>query len=136
MSASLLAATPPDACDHSAAIKAEIEAAVRALVARVSGYRPSGEEWEPTEDIVPQRVELGYTVAMHRGRDLYRDGDTIAGLPVVIDRYASRSIAVYAGEVEFEREVWVNEGDDDGDETFEGYRSQYTEEDVWAETVW
>jgi len=122
--------------DHSAAIRAEMEADVRQLIQEVRRQPRdwfNDHDWEVIgSNPEPCRVILGYTVAMHRGRDLYQNGDIICGLPVVIDQYASREIRVESDDVEVVREVEVD--DEDGG----GYSLQHEGDTRRAEasTIW
>lgn len=102
--------------DHSAAIRSEVEADVRRLIERcnadIRGWWNEGERLLNGASPGPRYLKLGYTVAMHRGQDLYRDGDVVAGLRVSIDRHANRSITVYGDYVWLETERWDEvEGD-------------------------
>lgn len=97
------------AIGHSVAIRAEIEADVRALIERCYAQEDvwRAEGWEIPADRdgpTPRYLSIGYTIAMHRGRDLYREGDLIAGLPVTISRRANRSITVSCDPVWVEME--------------------------------
>jgi hypothetical protein len=95
--------------------RAQIEREVRELIGRCRREIASwqSDDWEVMGgDPAPRYLKLGYTIAMHKGRDLYRDGDTIAGLPVVIDRYASRSITVFGDYVWVESHQWDDLMDD------------------------
>ncbi len=110
--AAVLSATPSAPPSYAATIRAEIAADVRKLIGRchaeLRGWRDA--DWRPIgraeADVHPRYLKLGYTVAMHQGQDLYRDGDMIEGLVVSIDRWANRSITVYGDYAWFETDGW------------------------------
>lgn len=80
---------------------------MRRLVQQLCEYTEG--EWEPSDgvgEIVPEYVNLGSLVVMHRGRDLYRDGDLIEGLPVRIGACPNRTIEVCADRVTMVRGGW------------------------------
>lgn len=78
--------------DFSAQIKAQIEREVRKLKERLEARYYSGNL------VKAEYVLLGYTLYLHRGKELYQSGETIGGLPVRIDRSESRSILVCSNE--------------------------------------
>lgn len=73
--------------DYGATIRAELERDVEKLLRRVNLTAPSN---------AAKRVVVGYTAAMHRGRDVVKTGDMLAGLPVVVSREANREVSVVA----------------------------------------
>ena len=72
----------PDLSDHTATIRAQIETDVRKLLALLGSQRP-------------ERVALGCLVNAHRGRDVFKTGETVCGLPFTVDRSNIRSITVW-----------------------------------------
>lgn len=109
-------AAPPDYADT---IRSEIARDVLKLIERVANWSPPG-GWERVDDDEDgfTYIELGYMVNLHRGRDLYCEGDLIEGLPVRLhtrhgDPYPTRSIAVCANDVLYERDVMVSHMDKD-----------------------
>ena len=87
--------------DYSATIRAEIEGEVARMLESFHRSRRCDPSMRPARYVV-----LGYTVAAHRGRILYRDGDIIHGLPVKINRSASRLIEVNDGVCGAARATW------------------------------
>lgn len=108
-------ATVAPAIDHSATIRSEVETTVRQLIkacaAQVCQWKK--DEWEILRgDPSPRRVYLGYTVNMHRGKDLYQVGDVIEGLTVASITEGNRAIKVEGDEVRLLREHYRH---DDGE---------------------
>ncbi len=125
--------------DYSSVIRSEIERDVVGLIERISHQLDYWKslDWEPVDgrlSVKPRCIELGYTINMHQGRDLFVEGDIVAGLPVHICREASRSITVVVEEVEMETEE--EHGDDDTDYEGAGYHKVYDTKDLSQSVTW
>lgn len=99
--------------DYSSTIRGEIEVDVKRLLgvmANGGGVRTDG--WYEDEPIIVRSIHIGYVMNLHRGHDLFSDGDTLCGLPVVIDREYPRRLWLDAGEVGCSREEWDNEAEE------------------------
>ncbi len=125
--------------DYSSVIRSEIERDVVGLIERISHQLDYWKslDWEPVRrytSVTPTHIELGYTINMHQGRDLFVEGDIVAGLPVYICREASRSITVVVEEVEMETEE--EHGDDDPDYEGAGYHNVYDMKDLSQRVTW
>jgi hypothetical protein len=95
--------TNSDRPDYTPQIKREVEETVKNLLLRYSGYGEFSNE--------PEYLELGYLVAHHAGKEIFKTGDLVLGLPVRISRSNTRSLALYP-EVflgNYEREYFYDE---------------------------
>ena len=95
---------------YSDQIKREIEKEVCALIADLKSKTQDAieefsEDWWRLEEneILPDYIELGSTLTVHRGKTLYSTGDTILGIPVKVVDYPPRTISVY-------QNTWVTDG--------------------------
>lgn len=84
--------------DYAPTIRAEIEEAVARLKRRLEGTTSDGIGYVDGE-VKAQYVELGWQVNTHKGRDVYREGETICGLPVSIGGVPARTVRVGADAV-------------------------------------
>lgn len=110
--------TNTNVTDYSSAIRAEIERDVSRLIERCWNQikQFEADDWWLNQDrgsIVPVVVWIGALVNTHHGKDLYKDGDKICGVPVRIDRSYVRTITVSMGDIEFATESWADDDDDD-----------------------
>lgn len=67
--------------DHSPTIRAEIAAEVRLQLLLNRTTKPAA-------------VKVGYLAGSHQGYWIYKDGDTIEGLPIIVDRDKAQSVTV------------------------------------------
>jgi hypothetical protein len=121
---------------YEAQIRAEIEREVGVLVDRLK--RRYSADYMPVEPIEPDYVEIGYAINLHRGKELFREGDRIGGVPVRIIRYNPRLIAACADKVEF---TWEEEVQDEDDVDDDGRLRWVTKtrsdtEDLREEATW
>lgn len=103
--------------DYTATIRAQIEREVAGL-ARDLPHKP-------------QYVEVGYLLNAHHGKALFESGDTVAGVPVRIDRSLPRTIRVCADNI---RHAETTEAIEEG-ETY-GRRERVWYEDHFAQATW
>ncbi len=125
--------------DYSSVIRSEIERDVVGLIERVGHQLDYWKslDCEPVRgyaSVTPTHIELGYTINMHQGRDLFLEGDIMAGLPIHICREATRTITVVVEEVEMETEE--GHGDDDPDYEGAGYHKVYDMKDLSQSVTW
>ena len=86
--------------DYSAIIREEIERTVKDMRKEFDkrrAYPVHRDVFLPFTDA--KGVKLGHLINTHHGLPLYKNGDTIDGLPVTIDNSLSRIIKVYAEDV-------------------------------------
>lgn len=93
-----------DRPDYTPQIRQEVEETVKNLLLRYSGYGQFSRK--------PEYVELGYLVATHAGKDVFKEGDRVLGIPVKIGRNDPRRLALFPiieranRASEFIKEIW------------------------------